>query len=115
MASKVPKLSQLETIILAALASKEQYGLEIVQTVNKITDGRQSLSLGSLYTTLHRMERKGLVAARWGEATEVRQGARRRYYRTAALGERALAEAKRVLAPVLRFARMGILAVSEAV
>jgi len=101
----VPELTRLEAIILAALVRREQYGLEIVRTVEKITHGRQLISLGGLYTTLNRMEAKGLVLSRWGETTEERQGARRRYYEVTGLGKRALADTKAVLAPVLRGVR----------
>ena len=95
-------LSRSEILILATLETREQYGLEIVGTMKK--DTGQSISLGGLYTTLHRMERKGLVSARWGESTELRQGARRRYYKVTARGERALADTKRVLMKALRAA-----------
>ncbi len=88
-------LSRSEMLILAALGPREQYGLEIVESTKKATG--HSISLGGLYTTLHRMERKGLVGARWGESTEHRRGARRRYYKITARGVRALAETKKVL------------------
>lgn len=91
------KLSQLELLILSAVGPSERYGLEIVRTLQNLTNAQHLLSLGSLYTTLHRMERKGLVSARWGETTEVRQGARRRYYRITGLGHRALTETKELL------------------
>jgi DNA-binding PadR family transcriptional regulator len=102
MSADTPVLSRLEAIILSALASKERYGLEIIDAVKKATG--QTLSVGGLYTTLHRMERKGLVTARWGESTEARQGARRRYYRFTGLGNRAFAETKSVLMKAFRFA-----------
>lgn len=102
MSAQTPLLSRLETIILSALASKERYGLEIIDAVKKTTG--QTLSLGGLYTTLHRMERKGLVTAKWGESTEARQGARRRYHRITGLGNRALAETRSVLMKAFRFA-----------
>jgi len=100
----LPDLSRLEMTILAALVSKERYGLEIVETIKKATQGREVLSLGGLYTTLHRMEQKRLVVATWGESSEVRQGARRRYYRITALGESALAESRDVLLQAFRLA-----------
>jgi PadR family transcriptional regulator, regulatory protein PadR len=100
---KVPSLNQTEINILVALSPKELYGLEIVERVKKISEGEVSLSLGGLYTTLHRMETKGLIAGRWGESTEVRQGARRRYYKATGLGAKALAEATTVLKSVLRY------------
>jgi PadR family transcriptional regulator PadR len=89
------RISNIETLILAALESSELYGLSIIEKT-KETAG-QTLSLGGLYTTLHRMEQKGFVTSRWGESTEVRQGARRRYYQITALGEQALTETKQML------------------
>ncbi len=102
--TKIPELTRVEILILSALASKELYGLQIVERIQRATQGRESLSLGGLYTTLHRMERKGLVAPRWGESTEARQGARRRYYCVTGLGKEALAESKFILLKVLRLA-----------
>jgi len=99
---KVPSLNQTEIHILIALSPKELYGLEIIERVKKISEGEVILSLGGLYTTLRRMETKGLIAGRWGESTEVRQGARRRYYKTTGLGARALEEATSVLKSALR-------------
>ena len=93
----IPRLSGTEILILASLAEGEQYGLQIVDTVKNLTDGREHLSLGGLYTTLHRMERKGLVAGRWGETTDDRRGARRRYYQMTGVGQRSLAETRRVV------------------
>ena len=39
---------------------------------------------------LSRMEKKGYVDSRWGDDTEERSGARKRYYRLTGLGERVL-------------------------
>src|SRR5262249_57463660 len=83
---------------------KELYGLEIVDEVLAMPRGKRRISLGGLYTTLHRMEHKNLVTSRWGETVDDRQGARRRYYKIAGLGARALTEAVSVLGPALRLA-----------
>ena len=92
---KVPSIGKTEALILTAL-SKERYGLEIVDKVREITDAKQEISLGGLYTTLHRMEEKGLVESRWGEPTDPRQGARRKYYKVTGLGIRAFKQATQV-------------------
>jgi PadR family transcriptional regulator PadR len=92
---KSVRASRLEGTILAAVGSSEQYGLEIVREIERLT-GRP-VSLGSLYVTLHRMEKKGFVTARWGEATGERLGARRRYYRLTGLGKAALADTRRTV------------------
>jgi PadR family transcriptional regulator PadR len=96
------RTSNLETLILAALETSELYGLSIIERVKETTG--QSLSLGGLYTTLHRMEQKGIVASRWGESTEVRQGARRRYYQITALGQQTLTETRQMLVKGLNLA-----------
>jgi PadR family transcriptional regulator, regulatory protein PadR len=96
------RTSNLEILILAALETSELYGLSIIERVKETTG--QSLSLGGLYTTLHRMEQKGFVASRWGESTEVRQGARRRYYQITALGQQTLTETRRMLVKGLNLA-----------
>ena len=100
----IPRLNETEILILSAITGRELYGLEIVEEVKRLTRGKRVISLGGLYTTLHRMEQKKLAAGRWGEATADRQGARRRYYKVTRLGERALAEARTVLRNALGFA-----------
>src|SRR5438874_1814114 len=95
---KVPRLSETEILIASAISGKELYGLQIVDEVLALTRGKRRISLGGLYTTLHRMESKKLVTSRWGETVVDRQGARRRYYKIAGLGARALSETERVLA-----------------
>jgi|SRR6185295_7162104 len=89
---KTPSIGKTETFILTALSSGERYGLEIVNKVKEISDAKVILSLGGLYTTLHRMEEKGLLESRWGESAKVREGARRKYYKVTGLGVRALNE-----------------------
>lgn len=96
---EIPKLSGREMLILSVLTQGEKYGLEIVDAVKKL---KESLSLGTLYTTLHRMEKKGFVGSRWGETTGERAGARRRYYHPTALGARVLKESQRVYVKLWR-------------
>src|SRR6266545_7691356 len=105
MTREIPELTRLEHILLSALATHERYGLEIVETVKKAMG--VSLSLGGLYTTLHRMQRKQLVESRWGETTEERGGARRRYYKASGLGLRALAEERGLLRRAWRMSPSG--------
>lgn len=77
-------LSALEQEVLTVLVTYqgELYGLEIKDAMEeasqKASGGRQSIAFGSLYPTLHRLEKKGLIRARWGD--EQSGGARRKYY-----------------------------------
>jgi len=87
-----------ETRILSALLFGEKYGLEIIATLKKETG--KGISLGGLYTTMHRLEKKGFVKSRWGESTAERGGNRRKYYRLTGTGERVLRDVKQSLSPL---------------
>lgn len=98
-------LTQNEILILAALRSSERYGREVMEQVEALTKGRYRLALGGLYTTLHRMEKKGLITGRWGDRRSEEPNAQRRYYRATGVGQRVLAEAEAALTPALRSLR----------
>lgn len=98
-------LSQLEFSILSVLLEKECYGLEMITAIEQTTAGQWTVSLGSLYTTLRRMEKKGFVTSRWGDADAPRAGARRRYYRLTALGIETLTQTQRAVANLLSLTR----------
>src|SRR5206468_8145934 len=71
---RVPRLSETEILIASAISGKELYGLQIVDEVLALTRGKRRISLGGLYTTLHRMESKKLVTSRGGKRwTTVRE------------------------------------------
>jgi PadR family transcriptional regulator, regulatory protein PadR len=78
----------LDIILLATLESGEQYGLELTKAVNARTDGALSMSVGSLYPALHRLEAAGFVVAE--ERTPPRGGTRVRYYQLTEQGGNAL-------------------------
>lgn len=69
----------------------DAYGMTIRREVERRA-GR-TLSIGSIYTTLERLQRKGYVSSNMGEATAERGGRAKRYYSVTAKGERALKEA----------------------
>jgi PadR family transcriptional regulator, regulatory protein PadR len=103
MSKDLDRLNPVELLILASLIrGGEQYGLKLVDTAKEISSGRQRLSLGGIYTMLHRLERKGLVESRWGdEALEERKGARRRYYQVTGHGAKTLAAKRQSLLETL--------------
>lgn len=67
-------LSELEVLALAALArlGPDAYGVLIRQEIEDRTD--RSISIGSLYKALHRLEQRKLVSSRLGVPTSVRGG-----------------------------------------
>jgi DNA-binding PadR family transcriptional regulator len=75
-------------LVLAILAEGESYGYAIIKRVAELSGGHLQWTDGMLYPVLHRLERHGLVAAKWGEAES---GRRRRYYRITKEGRAQLA------------------------
>lgn len=77
-----PKFSVLEKQILNVLYLREQSGLEIMDALRAKNCGLIKVNFGTLYPALRRLERKGLVSARWSSERLVERGyARRRFYR----------------------------------
>lgn len=91
-------LGEFEQLILLAVArlGDDGYGMTIRREIESRT-GR-SVSIGAVYTTLDRLERKGLVASRVGEPTPERGGRARRHFALLAPGARALHDTRRILA-----------------
>jgi DNA-binding PadR family transcriptional regulator len=73
----------------------EAYGRAILSDVHEVL--RRSVSAGSVYTTLDRLEARGLVNSRLAEGTPGRGGRARRYYMVAAKGVGDLNDARTTL------------------
>lgn len=83
-------LGEFEQLVLfAVLHLDDAYGVRIRQEIESRT-GR-AVSAGAVYTTLERLEARGLVASSWGEPTPERGGKRKRYYVLRPVGRQALA------------------------
>lgn len=93
-------LGALELTVLLAVArlGDDAYGLAIRRDVSERT--QRDYSVGAVYTTLQRLEDKGLVSSRTTEPLPVRGGRSRRQFKVTAAGGRALREAQRVAASV---------------
>ena len=83
-------LGDYEQLLLFAILrlDVEAYGATIRQEIEDRA-GR-FVSAGAVYTTLDRLEAKGLVSSRIGEATPARGGRRKKYYQLTAAGRDAL-------------------------
>ena len=78
-----------QLVLLAVLRLRERaYGVEIRRTIMERT-GRD-VAAGAVYTTLSRLEARGLVTSELGETAPERTGQRRRYYRVEPEGATAL-------------------------
>jgi DNA-binding PadR family transcriptional regulator len=76
----VPTLGEFEQMVLLAILrlGVEAYGVSIRSEIVACT-GREPAP-GALYTTLDRMEEKGIVRSWLGEATPERGGRAKRYF-----------------------------------
>ena len=94
-------LGDLEQLVLLAVlrSGAEAYGLPVQQEI--LQRARRTLTLGTIYKALSRLEAKGLVASRVGEPTAERGGRAKRYYSVTAAGKRVL---KQNLAALRRMA-----------
>ncbi len=79
-------------LVLAILAEGDSYGYAILQRVRELSGGELEWTDGMLYPVLHRLERAGLVQARWEKADT---GRRRKYYRVTKAGREQLNEERR--------------------
>ena len=75
-------------LVLAILAEQDSYGYAILKRVRELSDGHLQWTDGMLYPVLHRLERLGLVAAKWAASETSR---RRKYYRITRKGRAELA------------------------
>jgi DNA-binding PadR family transcriptional regulator len=84
-------LGEFEQLVLLAVLrlGDEAYGAAIGRELREKA-GRDP-SPGAIFTTLERLEARGLVRSRYGEPTPERGGRRKRYYRLRSAGQRALA------------------------
>jgi len=89
------RVGSFELIALLAVArlGEEAYGLAVRRELLDRT-GRD-YSVGAVYTTLQRLEDKGLVSSEASEPLPVRGGRSRRQFRLTAAGMRALGDAQR--------------------
>jgi PadR family transcriptional regulator len=87
-------LGDTEHVVLLAILrlGQEAYGIPILEEVAS-RSGR-SVSKATVYVALKRLERKGLVTSRLGEATAERGGRAKRYFKLRASGLQALRESR---------------------
>ena len=90
-------LGGFELLVLLALIrlGDEAYGVPISEAIEE-SSGRE-VAMGSVYITLARLERNGLVSSKLGEATAERGGRAKTYFRITAKGLREVRQAQRTL------------------
>jgi len=87
-------LGEFEEIVLlaAGILAEDAYGVAIRKEIEKQT--RRSINIGAVHTALHRLEEKGYLKSKFGEATLVRGGKRKRIFSLTPFGLKVLKKAQ---------------------
>jgi PadR family transcriptional regulator, regulatory protein PadR len=94
-------LGEFEQLVLFAVAQVEDaYGATIREEIERRT-GRQ-VSAGAIYTTLDRLEGRGLLTSWWGDPTPERGGKRKRHFKLKPAGREALARSWQAMRAMAR-------------
>src|SRR5260221_6522460 len=76
-----------EVLLLSLLDERDRHGYELAKLIDSRSEGALKFHVASLYPTLYRLERRGLIQGRWVEKAGTR---RRRFYRLTAQGQTTL-------------------------
>ena len=88
------QLGEFEEIVMltVGILHLEAYGVSIKKEIESRLS--RNVSVGALQTALRRLEDKGYLKSRDGEATEERAGRPKKYFQITALGKRAMEHTK---------------------
>jgi transcriptional regulator len=79
----------LDLLVLRALALEPQHGFGVTQWIRETTHDELHVEDGAMYSSLHRLEKRGFVKGEWGVTENNR---RARYYTITPAGRRELAQ-----------------------
>lgn len=77
----------LDLLILKTLTWGPRHGYAVARWIRDTTDDDLAIDEGALYTSLHRMEKRGWVESEWGVSENNRKA---KYYQLTAGGRRQL-------------------------
>lgn len=103
-------IGEFEELVLLAILSQgdNAYGVTIRQALEGATD--RSITVGSLYTTLSRLEEKGLVQSWVGEPTAERGGRAKKHYKIKGAAQLLLKEVQASRQRLMQSATIGSIA-----
>ena len=90
-------LGEFEELVLLAvlkLGDQNAYGVPIAEAIEEATGKR--VSTGALYTTLARLEERGLISSRIGEATPARGGKAKKFFAIEIAGKETIRRSQQV-------------------
>ena len=87
-------LGEFEEVVLLAVGILQEnaYGVGIRKELEH--QSKRPVNIGAVHTALHRLEEKGFLKSKFGEATLIRGGKRKRLFKLTAYGLKALREAQ---------------------
>ena len=94
--------------VLLALGHERRHGYGIMLAIEEKSGGEATILPGTLYTTLNRMVKAGLIEEAEAPADAPDDDRRRSYYRTTDFGRRVLEAETRRLATLVRIARQDL-------
>lgn len=95
-------LGDFEQLVMLAVMrlDDDAYGTSIREELR--AKAEREVSPGAIFTTLERLESRGLVTSRYGEPTPERGGRRKRFYKLSADGRKSLARSLRAVRRLLQ-------------
>ena len=89
MAKKQMSLLQgtLDVLVLKAVAAEPRHGYGVAEWIRATTDGTLEVEDGALYTSLHRMHKRGWLESEWGKSE---LGRKAKFYRLTPAGRERL-------------------------
>ena len=83
-------IGEFEEVVMLTVAVLYQnaYGISIKEEIERRLE--RKVSVGAMRTALSRLEKKGFLDSEFGEATAVRGGKRKRYFKVTPLGKKVL-------------------------
>lgn len=89
-------IGELEELLLLGIASlvPEAYGFAIKSLIQERAN--RDINLSAVHAALYRLETKGLIKSRFGEATSKRGGKKKKYFELTAAGVLAIRESREV-------------------
>jgi DNA-binding PadR family transcriptional regulator len=94
-------LGEFEEVVLLTVVLLEGNAYGVALTHEIIEQTGRTVRLNQVHAALHRLEEKGMVTSRMGEATPERGGRRKRLFTITAYGERTLLDIQTVRSHLL--------------
>lgn len=106
--AKGEKLGEFEQLVLLAILrlDDDAYGMTVRRELEETA--QRKVTLGAVYSTLDRLEKKGLVTSWHTDPDPVRGGHPRRYFDVTADGRLALSERERMMQRMWRGVDLGL-------